>query len=160
MVLYEPRTSPSGQLAPVALLSLSAPVAFSDGVQKVIPFDRVTFTKGDAGTLLDPPLAGALTFACGPGLYLVQCQVRLSVTVDSLEATIGSDDAQNIVTQVASTGAIDHCTWSGTFLFPASKTPVSPTVFAALGASITGTGAGGNIDTAQLLILPIYGFDR
>lgn len=160
MGLYEPRTSPSGQLAPVALLSLSAPLAFGDGVAKPIAFDEVTFTKGDPGTLIHPPLASVLSFACGPGLYLVQCQLKLSVTVDKIECVIGSDDAQNIVFQAADTGLIDHATWSGTLFFPASKTPVSPTVFAALGASITATGAAGNIDEARLYIQPIYGFDR
>ena len=163
MVLFSPRTSPSGQEAPVAVLSLSAPVAFTAGTQLAIPFDTVSFIKGDAGKLIHPPTDG-LSFSGGPGLWVAHCQLSLSVSVNSIQCIVaGTTGTQqvNAVTDIADTGALGEASFMGHFFLPATDDPLTDDFFAAFGASIKAAGASGNVLAgASLLLYPMYGFDR
>jgi len=167
MVLYSPRTSPSGQEAPLAMLTLSADFAFADGVQAAIPFDVVSFIKGDAGRIIMPTIGG-VCFASGPGLWLAQCVLSLSANVDRAECVLGASTGisnLNCVTEIgANAGHVGSCIFQGQFLIPASDTPLHttpPLIFAGFAASFTGFGAAGNITKAgsSLLLWPFYGFD-
>lgn len=167
MVLYNPRTSPSGQEAPVAMLRLSDDFAFADGVQAAIPFDEVAFIKGDAGRIITP-IIGGICFAGGPGLWLAQCVLNLDTTVDRAEVIIGGSTGTsnlNCVTQLGTdTGHIGSACFVGQFLVPSSDTPLhttDPKIFLGIGASFQGFGAAGNITAAgsSLLLWPMYGFD-
>lgn len=166
MVLFSPRTSPSGQEAPVAVLSLSADVAFVDGVQQSIPFDEISFIKGDCGRLITP-LIGGICFAGGPGLWLAQCVVNLDASVDRAQLVIGgSTGTSNLTcaTNIADTGNLGSIIGVGQMLIPGSDAPLSPSnpsIFFGIGVGFQAFGASGHITKAgtSLLIYPVYGFD-
>jgi hypothetical protein len=143
---------PSGTFVPIALAALSAPVAFVDGVEKSVPFDELLFNKGSALKFPDPAIPG-FSIGGGPGLWLVQAQFTLSVApttvLAKLVAESGSQTTQSSIKQAAATqGAL---TLSGLFLN--STAPLqADNVFTGFQLLITGTGAGGNITGAQLLV--------
>jgi hypothetical protein len=166
MVLYSPRTSPSGQEAPVAMLKLSADRAFADGVQQSLPFDTVEFIKGDAGRVITP-LIGGICFAGGPGLWLAQCVLTLDTNVDRAQGVIGGSTGTsniNCVSDQANTGHLGSLIFQGQILIPSTDAPLSPSspsIFCGFGVGFEAFGAAGNILAASssLLIWPMYGFD-
>lgn len=166
MVLYTPRTSPSGQDAPVAMLTLTGNLAFTDGVQQSVAFNHVAFTKGDVGQLISP-LVGGICFASGPGLWLAQCVLNLDTNVDRAQGVIGASTGTsnlNCVSDQANTGHLGSLSFGGQFLIPATDDPLSPSspsIFLGFGVGFEAFGASGHILAAgtSLLIYPFYGFD-
>lgn len=146
----DPRIPPSGPFTPIALLSLSAPQAFTDGVADSIDFDTVSYEKGDIGKIVNPNVSGII-FAMGPGLYLVQVQIVLSVAVTielSTEILTGSTATPSSNKNVT----VDRAQNMNNSTVRKTDTPFSPAIFGGLIVGFKGTGASGNINTAQALI--------
>jgi hypothetical protein len=152
------RTSPSGQFVPIMRMSLSAPHAFSDGVLLPIPFDRIDYTKGDIGVFFSPPSGGLISLAVAPGVYFVQLQVTVSASV-ALELQAGIEDVTRTEAALVKTAASVSGAVSVNAVIPRTDTPVSASIFAGLIATMKGTGAGGNVNTAELLIVQVGGFE-
>lgn len=146
----DPRIPPSGPFAPIARLSISAPIAFSDGVDDSIDFDVVDYIKGDIGTLVDPSVSG-ISFAVGPGLYLVQAQIVVdtAVTLDvSLDIQTGS--GANVSENKNASATRLSTTLNA--IVRATDTPFNADIFAGLICGFRGTGDDGNITSAVALI--------
>lgn len=146
------QNSPSGPYVPIALAMLSAPVAFSDGVAKSVPFDLISYNKGAALKAPNPAIAGFYVGG-GPGLWLVQAQFTLSAApttvLAQLVAESGSQTTSASIKQASATqGAL-----SLSALMLDSTDPLqADNIFTGFQLVITGTGAGGNINGAQLLV--------
>jgi hypothetical protein len=151
-----PRFAPSGPFSSIGLFSLSAPEAFLAGVQAVIQFDRTDFLLGDSigEPLTTPGLVGLIPLT--PGLYLVQMQVVIDVTPTTLLtgcALVFDPPPGEQAGQISAAFAGGFAVVSG--LIPNNVTPLAPGLIATAGASITATGAGGNISSARLLVLKL-----
>jgi hypothetical protein len=152
---HTPRISPSGPAMGVARLGLSAPVAFSDGVDLAIPFDVIQYRRGFVGDLLATPVDG-FVFVVGPGLYLVQTQVQLSAAPTTIRLTTGiasgsDDDTVSMITA----GTTEELSVCMNALRLSTETPISASVFAAAGAVLHAAGASGNILSAEMLIVEL-----
>jgi len=166
MVLFSPRTSPSGQEAPIAVLKLSGDVAFSDGVAITLPFNTLAFSKGDAGHILNPAVDG-IVFAGGPGLWFAQVVIDLDTNVDRAQGVVGASTGTrniNLVSDQANTGHLGSLLFGGHMLIPASDTPLhttDPVIFCGFGVGFEGFGASGHILAASTTcaLWPMYGFD-
>jgi hypothetical protein len=146
----DPRIPPSGPFSPIALLSLSAPQAFADGVADSIDFDTVTYEKGDIGRIVTPNVSGII-FAVGPGLYLIQVQIVTSVAV-AIELSTELLTGSTATPSANKNAATDRIQNTNNSAVRKSDTPFSADIFAGLIVGFKGTGAAGNITTAQALI--------
>lgn len=166
MVLYNPRTSPSGQEAPVAVLRLSADLPFTDGVAVTLPFDELAFIKGDAGRIIDP-VVGGISFASGPGLWFFDMYYNLDVDVDRAQGVVGASTGTSNINRVSDqldTGHLGSLAFSGHILIPGTDAPLhttDPIIFCGWGCAFQGFGASGNVlaDGTSLALYPMYGFD-
>lgn len=150
-----PRISPSGPAQGIARIAISAPVAFSDGVDLAIPFDVIQYRRGFVGDLLAVPVNG-FVFVVGPGLYQVITQVQLSVAPTTIRLDTGiasgsDDDTVGIITA----GTTQELSVAMTALRLSTETAISADVFAAAGAVLNAAGASGNIVSAELTIVEL-----
>lgn len=152
---HTPRISPSGPAMGIARLAISAPVAFSDGVDVAIPFDVIQYRRGFVGDLLATPVDG-FVFVVGPGLYLVQTQVELSVTTTTIHLTTGvASGSDDDTVQMVTAGSTKELSVCMNALRLSTETPINASVFAAAGAVLNAAGASGNIVSAEMLIVEL-----
>lgn len=150
------RQSPSGRrlgFMGFARLSISAPVAYVDGVSLQIPFDTIDEMSRDFGDLVTGgpgPAPGAFRLT-ESGLYLVQTFVGFDTlgTTFSLEAGIGSSGIAAAVYFDAAQGA------GITVVGNALVTAVTPAPAADITSDVECTGASGSMLIATCLILQV-----
>jgi len=149
------RISPSGPAVGVARIAISAPVAFTDGVDVAIPFDTIQYRRGFVGDLLTVPVDG-FVFVLNAGLYQLIAQVQVDVTTTTNRLNVGiASGSDDDTVAVETSGVTKELSVAMSALRLSTETPISGTVFAAAGAVFTGTGASGNITSAELLIVEL-----
>lgn len=150
------RQSPSGRRLGVmgfARLSISAPVAYVDGVSLQIPFDTIDEMSSGFGDLVTGgpgPAPGAFRLT-ESGIYLVQTFVAFDTlgTTFGLRAGLGS-------TGIAAAQYFDAAQGNGiTVVGNALVTDVIPAPAADITSAIGCTGASGSMVVATCLILQV-----
>lgn len=142
----------SGPFVPIGRALLSAPVAFSDGVLLSVPFDEIQFNKGSCIKAPNPTIAG-FPLAVGPGLYLIQAQFTLSSSPTTVLASLICESSSQTDSATCKWAAANAGSLSLNSNQLASYAALQAgNAFAGLRLNITGTGAGGNVTGAQILV--------
>lgn len=146
------QNSPSGPFVPIALATLSAPTSYSDGVAKSVPFDEILFNKGEALQVPDPAIPDFF-IGGGPGLWLVQAQFTLSnAPTTVLAKLIAESGSQTTETSLKQAAASEGCLMLSALMRDSTSPLQEGNIFTGFQLVITGTGASGNINGAQLLV--------
>jgi hypothetical protein len=148
------RSSPSGIYVPVAVLSMSAPVAITSGVLLHVPFDVLSFEQGDPGSVPSPPVTG-VSFGVGPGLWLAQAQFTVGVSQTTILAALTIQSGSQVDAASSKVAAATSDQLVCTSLQRRSFTALSPGhVFAGIGLDVTATGTTSTI-AAKLTIFQL-----